>query len=213
MIVIEGMDAAGKNTQMKLLAERLTRASLKVHCYSFPRYETPLGQVILRHLKNEVSMADKTGSSISEDALVFQCMMTADKYEVAGHISWVANMMGEIVIADRWTQSAICYGASDGLPIEWLTKVQKSLPKPDLNILLDLPFEKGWERRPERRDRYEKNADKMREIEQRYRDMWIEKVGTDASWVIVDASPPIEVVAKSVLDAVLFAFAGLPVKR
>jgi dTMP kinase len=207
------MDAAGKNTQMKLLAERLTRASLMVHCYSFPRYETPLGQVILRHLKNEVSMADKTGNNINEDALVFQCMMTADKYAVAGVISAAQRSRSyeNIVIADRWTQSAICYGTSDGLPAEWLISVQESLPKPDLNILLDLPFEKGWERRPERRDRYEKNADKMREIEKRYRDMWMGNHG--ASWVIVDASPPVEVVAKSVLDAVLGALARLPINR
>jgi dTMP kinase len=203
------MDASGKNTQTRLLAERLIKAELKVHCYSFPRYETPLGQVILRHLKSEVSMTDKGGSTVHEDALVFQCMMTADKYAVADVISAAQNR-DEIVIADRWTQSAICYGSSDGLPTEWLTRVQAWLPKPDLNILLDLPFEKSWQRRPERRDRYEKNADKLQEIQSLYRNMWLREMETDASWVIVDAEPPMEVVAKSVLDAVLRTLARMP---
>ena len=46
LIVIEGTDCSGKETQTKLLIERLTNAGIKVKRYSFPMYDSPTGQII-----------------------------------------------------------------------------------------------------------------------------------------------------------------------
>jgi len=42
LVVLEGVDGAGKATQLGLVSERLTRAGLAVEVTSFPRYEKGL---------------------------------------------------------------------------------------------------------------------------------------------------------------------------
>jgi L-alanine-DL-glutamate epimerase-like enolase superfamily enzyme len=48
IIALEGIDASGKATQSKLLAEKLRGTR-----FAFPDYETPAGEAILGHLKKE----------------------------------------------------------------------------------------------------------------------------------------------------------------
>ena len=43
LIAIEGLDAAGKNSQSKMLVERLQHEGREVVLYSFHRYDTVLG--------------------------------------------------------------------------------------------------------------------------------------------------------------------------
>ena len=46
LIVIEGSDCSGKETQTKLLVERLKKEGVKVATLSYPRYDTPTGKII-----------------------------------------------------------------------------------------------------------------------------------------------------------------------
>ena len=46
LIVIEGTDCSGKNTQSKLLQEKLKKDGYKVVEMSFPMYDTPTGKII-----------------------------------------------------------------------------------------------------------------------------------------------------------------------
>ena len=46
IIVIEGTDCSGKETQTRLLVEKLTNDGLKVKRLSFPMYDTPTGKII-----------------------------------------------------------------------------------------------------------------------------------------------------------------------
>jgi dTMP kinase len=223
--VIEGCDAVGKATQSKLLAARLHRSDDNPWgppppvLVSFPRYETPVGKMILRHLRREVVLADGTDevgdvnvrwecSRASEDALAFQCMMLADKAEAAGRI--VAQLAeGADVVADRYWPSAFAYGGSDGLPDEWLIDVHRILPQPDRFILLDLHPEAARERAlrraaatGERLDRYEAQLDKQVAIRERY----LQLAARDPErWRVVEAGYTVEDVAESVATA-----AGLP---
>jgi len=46
LIVIEGTDCSGKETQTKLLIKHLESKGKKVISFSFPMYDTPTGKII-----------------------------------------------------------------------------------------------------------------------------------------------------------------------
>lgn len=185
-VVIEGCDAVGKATQAKLLADRLQPSVL----FSFHRYDTPLGALIKRHLTGEVALCawrrdlneSRWWSPSSEDPLVFQCLATIDKYDAANDIR-AAIADGKHIVCDRYTQSALAYGMADGVDKAWLKRIQSSLPVPDLNIFIDVTEEEALRRRPQLRDRYEKDREKQRLVRRMYHDVW--SMGMPGRWVVV----------------------------
>ena len=46
IIVIEGTDCSGKNTQSELLCQRLNSVNIKTISLSFPMYDTPTGKIV-----------------------------------------------------------------------------------------------------------------------------------------------------------------------
>ena len=46
LIVIEGTDCSGKETQSKLLLERLKKEGFKIEAFAFPNYNSPTGRII-----------------------------------------------------------------------------------------------------------------------------------------------------------------------
>lgn len=179
LIVIEGTDAAGKATQVKKLAERFDSLGSTTAVYSFPRYDTVVGKAILRHLKGEIELmeeeidAESSRSHIPapEDALAFQALCSVDKYDAAVDIE--AHLgLGRVVICDRWWQSALCFGASDGLDEDWLHRIHTGLPQAWLNIFIDVPPEEALRRRPEARDRYERDREKQKVVRANYEKLW-----------------------------------------
>ena len=59
IIVIEGTDCSGKETQTKLLVEKLENRGLKVKRISFPMYDTPTGKMIGACLLGKPDMCDE----------------------------------------------------------------------------------------------------------------------------------------------------------
>ena len=181
-VAIEGVDAAGKNTQSKILAERLN-----AKLYSFPRYDTPIGQIIKRHLIGAVALREEDVRDSSdpaidgdliyrvapEDPFMFQTLMLADKCNAADEMQ-DAYFSGTPVVCDRWVPSAICYGAADGVDRNWLIETHRALPEADLNIFLDVTPEEALRRRPEARDRYERDREKQKRVRSEYQRWWAE---------------------------------------
>jgi thymidylate kinase len=81
-VAIEAMDAAGKQTQSKLLAEKLGALLI-----SFPRYGTAIGQAIRAHLEQRWFVQPVPGASymdfVNTDPLVRQALFTLDRYDAA----------------------------------------------------------------------------------------------------------------------------------
>ena len=46
LIVLEGTDCSGKETQTKLLIEKMKEKNIKVQNFSFPMYDTPTGKIV-----------------------------------------------------------------------------------------------------------------------------------------------------------------------
>jgi dTMP kinase len=179
LICCEGLDAAGKQTQTRKLAARFDGLGITAVMYSFPRYTTTVGKAILRHLKGEIELmqeetdaeSSRSHVSTSEDALAFQCLMLADKMDAAVDI-WRHMQLGHVVICDRWWQSALAFGAADGLDVDWLHRIHALLPPPWLNVFIDVPPEEALRRRPEARDRYERDREKQKIVRANYEQLW-----------------------------------------
>lgn len=222
IICIEGGDACGKATQSKILAERLGAAR-----FSFPDYETPAGAAILSNLKGEWSACGdhESGEGLATwpgtNAMVLQSLMATNRLERGADLR-KASARGPVVL-DRYDASSIVYGGLDGLDPKWCAAVNEQLPvRPDLYILLDAPVDEGFRRRPERRDRYEKDRAFLEKVRVAYLQLFTDRqlarvrsldewpaifgkgatteVGTP--WRVVDAVGTIDEVAERVRQAV-----------
>jgi thymidylate kinase len=194
-IVIEGTDAAGKATQAKLLTDRIEHSVGKpVLHLAFPRYETLLGCIISDHLKGHMKVCAPAGASYMPklDAMVFQCLMAADKYSAMPLITAALNAEGWVV-ADRWWQSALAYGQADGLTATWLRNVHTGLPVGDLNFFIDVDPEEAQRRRPEARDRYEQDRAKQLRVQANYQRIWQDKAAS-SGWHIINGMASVELV-------------------
>lgn len=203
--ILDGLDASGKATQSKRLAE-----FIDARLISFPTYNTEkssvVGPVITDHLKGGWMAFKNTDAggvhSLNLDALVFQCVMSVNKYELAGEIEDVLAA-GRSVVCDRYWPSAYAYGGADGLDPAWLRQIHRSLPKPDICFLLDVDYETSLARRPDRRDRYERLGKafygKVRSL---YRALWLEEASghTTTRWVVIDGSKSEDDVTTAIME-------------
>jgi dTMP kinase len=183
IVCIDGLDASGKATQSKILAERLN-----AKLFSFPDYSTPAGKAILAHLKGEWIAADlrrvthtnglgevcEAHWPCAHDPLVLQSLMLANRLELGAELRAAAD--SGHVICDRYDAAAMVYGTLDGLDPTWLESTNAQLPvRPDLYILIDISVEESFKRRPERRDRYEKDVGFLEKVREGYLRLFAEK--------------------------------------
>jgi len=144
LFVIEGIDGAGKSTQIRLLREYFSRRGYSCEYLHFPRTEEPFfGELIARFLRGEF------GSINEVDPWLVAMLYAGDRKDAAGVIAnWMKS--GNMVLLDRYTFSNIAYqcaklsdpGKQDEL-MNWILDLEFrhfGIPLPDLNIFLDVPF-------------------------------------------------------------------------
>jgi dTMP kinase len=136
-LVFEGIDGAGKTTQVRLLDERLQRAGYDVVCLKEPT-EGPWGQK-LRQLAQE----GRQGVSPATELEWF----LQDRREDVEHNIQPALTRGQIVVLDRYYFSTIAYqGALQLRPEEIRASNEAFAPPPDLLFLLHLSAAQGLQR-------------------------------------------------------------------
>ena len=143
LFVIEGVDGAGKSTQIKLLNDFFSKKGYNCEYLHFPRTETPyFGELIARFLRGEF------GSLNEVDPYLVAMLYAGDRKDSSELISgWLKE--GRIVLLDRYTYSNIAYQCAkledpnDQLRLmKWILDLEFShfaIPRPDLNIFLDVP--------------------------------------------------------------------------
>jgi dTMP kinase len=143
LFVIEGVDGAGKSTQITLLKEFLSDEGYKSEFMHFPRTEAPyFGELIARFLRGEF------GSVNDVDPYIVAMLYAGDRKDAAGEIdNWLKK--GRIVLLDRYTYSNIAYQCAklkgkkaQDLLMNWILSLEFNhfaIPRPDLNIFLDVP--------------------------------------------------------------------------
>jgi dTMP kinase len=186
LIVFEGLDQSGKQTQAERLRDRLTGAGRAVRLLSFPSYETALGAEIGRALKGERDYGADT----------MQLLYVANRFEWRPEIER-ERLRGTILLCDRYLASSIAYGEAQGLDPAWLTEMQKYLPQPDLTVLLDIEPQVSATRKTTDRDKYERDLSLLGRVRQSYL-----RQAAGAGWLRVDAGRDRDVVAADVAAGV-----------
>lgn len=187
IIVLEGFDQAGKGTQSKLLAKALTKRKLKSKIFSFPDYSTPIGKEIKNYLSGKRKFPPQ----------VVHCLLAANRWEKLRDIE---NSLSKdyLLIMNRYYQSNLVYGITNGLELEWLSNLDAGLPKENLVIVLDVNPAESFNRKKIQRDKFERNKDFAQKIVNNYRIL-----AKELGWEIVNASQPKSKVHKDVMDVVL----------
>ena len=183
IIVIEGGDQAGKKTQSELLAKKLRRIKLKTKIFSFPDYSTPIGKEIYKYLHGSRKFPPQ----------VVHCLLAANRWEKLEEIQ-KAHSKNTILILNRYYQSNLVYGISNGLKLDWLENLDKGLPKADIVIILDVSTKESFQRKKLKRDKFEKNKNFSKIVSKNYRVLAKKK-----HWNLVNASGSKEEVHKSIM--------------
>jgi dTMP kinase len=186
LIVFEGLDQSGKQTQAEMLRDHVRESGRKGRLVSFPDYATSIGEEIARALQGEREY----------DAEVMQLLYIANRYERKSDLlRWLDG--GLILVCDRYVASSIAYGEAQALDAAWLTDIQKFLPAPALTILLDIAPETAVSRKAADRDRYERDLT----LQARVRESYLRQA-TASGWTVVDGERDKAAVAADVFRAV-----------
>ncbi|MCT4638419.1 MAG: dTMP kinase [Bacteroidales bacterium] len=144
-INIEGLDGSGKSTQVKLLREYFENNNLKYEYIHFPILTSPVfGDMIARFLRGEL------GDNDSVDPYLVAMLYAGDRNNMATKIrEWLYE--GTYVLIDRYVMSNIAYQCAKVNDHDkreelrkWILDLEYNyygIPKPDINIYLDVPFE------------------------------------------------------------------------
>jgi dTMP kinase len=143
-LVVEGVDGSGKSTQIGLIKKHLEENDIAFRYVHFPRTETGIyGDLIARFLRGDL------GDLNSVDPYLVALIYAGDRKDAAMQISNWLNQ-GYLVLLDRYVYSNIafqCAKIADKSKQEhlrnWIMKLEyeyHNIPKPDLNILLNVPF-------------------------------------------------------------------------
>lgn len=143
-IVLEGLDGAGKSTQIGRLRELLAAQGVASEYLHFPRFDAPVyGELIARFLRGELGSVDKV------DPYVVALLYAGDRADAAPRIrQWLDE--GKAVLLDRYVYSNVGYqcaklpaGADRDRLARWILDLEfgyNRLPRPDVSLFLDVPF-------------------------------------------------------------------------
>ena len=148
IIVIEGLDGSGKETQSKLLVQALQQMGRKAIEFSFPMYNSPTGKIFKECVMGKDNKSwFKEGYEQLDPELV--CLYTAADRKY--HQTLLQDYLDQdyIIVLNRYTSSNMAnqgskYETSDErfYMYQWIDKLEYwllKLPKPDCTILLNLP--------------------------------------------------------------------------
>lgn len=141
-IVLDGTDGSGKETQFKLLAEKLQKEGYEVRTADFPQYGKKSAGLVEEYLNGKYGGADEVGPYVA--SIFYAC----DRYDASLKIrKWMEE--GKIIISNRYVTANM--GHQGGKIndqeerkkyFDWLYNLEYEIfkiPKPDLSVILHIP--------------------------------------------------------------------------
>lgn len=193
-VCFEGGEGAGKSTQSRLLKDTLEAAGHTV-LLTFEPGDTVVGQAL-----RQIVLSPSTGElSHRTEALLY----AADKAEHVDTVVLPALARGEVVITDRYVDSALAYqGAGRDLVLAEVESVNRWATadlRPHLTVVLDLAPQTGLDRFEER-DRIEGEGI---EFHQRVRQGFLDLAAADPEhYLVLDARAPVAEIADAIRERV-----------
>ena len=220
LVVLEGLDGAGKSTQFKRLKSYLEEKCGELEYIHFPRYDAPIyGGLISKFLRGGFGALDAVHPQLV--ALLF----AEDRHAAAPAIQRTLDGGGTVLL-DRYVYSNIAYQCAklsnpeeaEDLR-EWILNTEYGaygIPKPDLNIFLDVPIgfvESNLNAQRDGSDReYLKGSSDIHEadieFQKKVRAMYVRQASLDPGFIRIDCSDgegrmlPPEKIAEKVREAV-----------
>ena len=222
LIVLEGLDGAGKSTQVRKLKAYLEGICPELEYIHFPRYDAPVyGDLIGRFLRGDF------GSNEAVHPQLVALLFAEDRHGASDGMKEVLSK-GGIVLLDRYVYSNIAYQCAKlSNPDErerlreWILNTEFGtfdLPRPDLNIFLDVPIgfvERSLEKNRKGTDReYLQGERDIHEasiaFQRNVREIYLRQASLDPGFIRIDCSgadgsmlPPDDIFAKvkAVTDA------------
>jgi len=108
IITIEGTDCSGKETQAKMLLEKLTLENIASEIMSFPRYNTPTGRIVGQSYlgKENLGKGDLAwfGDSNKLNPKIASLYYAADRLAAAPEMERIV-LAGKNLLLDRYIES------------------------------------------------------------------------------------------------------------
>ena len=158
LIVIEGTDSSGKETQTKRLFEKLEEKGLKVKKISFPNYDSPACEPVKMYL----------AGAFGEDAMKVNPYPVSTMYAIDRYASFKTDWEkfyneDGIIVTDRYVTSNMVHQASKIRDLDekkkylnWLEDLEyekMGIPRPDLVIFLNMPTDMAIRLMAERKNK------------------------------------------------------------
>lgn len=198
LFVIEGTDGSGKETQIKMLVNRLNDEGYPTKMMGFPRYDTPTGKIIGGPYLGKETICPswfKEGAN-NVPWQVASALYGGDRFYAKKEMEEILES-GENLILDRYSFSNM--GHQGGKikdsekrkevykKLEWLEFNFFELPKPDLVTLLYMPYEVSTILKSgmkEKKDGHENDPEHMKNAEGAY--LQLQKIN---NWPKIDCAP------------------------
>jgi dTMP kinase len=194
LIVFEGLDGAGRSTQIELLAGSLRARGIDAAVTREPT-DGPVGSLVRRVLRKELPL----------DPAALALLFAADRVDhlEGGDGVKAAVEAGRWLLSDRYVLSSVAYQAAEGLDPAWVIALNRRAITPDLTVFIAADPEIAMQRiegRGARLERFE-TLERLREVEAHFRAHLGDEALTGAI-IEVDGNASIEAVAKAIEDAV-----------
>ncbi|XP_045906110.1 thymidylate kinase isoform X1 [Micropterus dolomieu] len=184
LIVLEGVDKAGKTTQCKKLVQSLQQSSRPVEMMRFPDRTTTIGQLISAYLENKSDLEDHT----------VHLLFSANRWELVPLMKKKLEQ-GTTLVVDRYAFSGAAFtSAKPGFCLDWCKNPDVGLPKPDLVMFLQLSPAEAALRGQFGEERYETSVF-QRAVQQQFEQLMKDP---SVNWQVIDASQTVEDVHRDI---------------
>ena len=165
LFVIDGTDGSGKQTQFKMLQERLDKEKIEYKTVSFPNYDSPSSSLVKMYLSGEFGENAKDVSPY-----IASTFYAADRYATfqKGYKEYYDN--GGIILADRYTTANMVHQSGKIQDkeerqkfLDWLFDFEFNLyglPKPTEAFFLNMPPEYALKLMENRENKFTHQAQK-----------------------------------------------------
>jgi dTMP kinase len=214
-IVIEGLDGSGKSTQIDLLLAFLKDRGTPFEYLHFPRTDDGYyGELVARFLRGDLGPLDSVHPYLV--ALIYAGNRLDSRETI---VDWLDK--GTTVIADRYVVSNIAFqcakldtGIERNKLREWILSFEYNyhhIPRPDINVFLDVPFQFTTRKLTGDRDGDDREYlngkpdihEQDLDFQKKVREVYLEQASTDPSVQILDCAdkqgemlPPDEIFIK-----------------
>jgi dTMP kinase len=207
IILIEGNDKSGKETQSKDLVKRLMNEGIPAERLSFPDYYTPTGRVVgqcyLGKKGPKEGVLWKGGGNVAwfgdadaVDPRIASMYYAANRLEKLPKIKEII-LSGKHLVLDRYVESNMGHQGGKARNskereriIEFIRDLEYNklkLPHPNLTLFLYMPHEIGiimGTKMKEKKDGHESNPEHLKNAEKAY--LYLAK---EFGWKVIDCAP------------------------